>query len=134
VLADPALPGPGGLLILGAEASPWLTDALTDFDRRAIAGEIWRCRHLAPGQVGVVALWAPDRVICGDVRCEDFPALSDDANNTCDRCGVVSSGLRAIRSDPLVLRAGATPIRLKYGLCPDCLLSEFGPDSLWFRG
>lgn len=104
--------GGGGMtFVAGHEPSLWLRARLADVATRWAAGDIDTCRHLRLGMVGVAAMWAPRRVVCGS--CSPQLRLTGDADRTCDRCGHVGVPIHAE-----IVNLG--PALVLFGLCPPC--------------
>lgn len=102
------------------EPSFWLRGRLADLFTAARLGAVRPCQHLRAGMIGSAVLWAPDQVVCGP--CTAGFALTGDADRTCDRCGVVTSG-KGIHS---CIVAASSNLVVSYGLCGPCYRREVG--------
>lgn len=95
------------------EPSFWLRARLADLRTRHLTSQFKACPHLRVGVPAVVALWAPDRVVCVP-RCARTLRLTGDADRTCDRCGTVAD-----RVHPEIA-APSPGLVVVFGLCPAC--------------
>ena len=111
----------GGTIINGHEPSMWLRSRLADIHTRITAGTLRPCPHLQAGDVGRVALWAPDRIVCAG--CSGSLRLTGTADRTCDRCASVQPTIHPhIASTDCYLA-------VIYGLCPDCHRRELAKST-----
>ncbi len=104
----------------GHEPSAWLRCTLGALVSRGNVGQLDVDEHLAPGDVGVVALWRPREVFCGRcIRGAQHPHGSTE-DRRCDRCGAVRDTVF-----PYVV-AAADQLLVLFGLCPRCNERELG--------
>lgn len=109
----------GGTFTANHEPSMWLRTRLVDLRTRLATGQLSTCPHLSAGDVGTIALWAPDRAVCTPCAKTEL-ALTGPADRTCDRCTHIVD-----RIHPEIV-APAPNVVVLIGLCPPCHRKELG--------
>lgn len=102
------------------EPSHWLRSQLGQMVDTWVEQGFKGCRHLQVmwRPTVVTALWDPARIACA---CASVFTLHGNADNACDRCGLVDETVRGLLFEATLRRRR---FLVALGLCQDCLHRE----------